>query len=363
MQSNGVELISSVSLHERRKTDHIRIALAEDVGFGRRTTGLEEFRFEHQALPELDLAEVDTATTFLGRRLSAPILISCMTGGAERGAQINRRLAIGAQHARVALGLGSGRAALDDPRLAETFLVRDLAPDIPLLANIGASQLIEADGLTRCQRLVSMLEADALVIHANPLQEALQPEGTPHFRGVLEAVETLTHELTVPVIVKEVGWGVSGSVARLLVCAGVTGVDVAGAGGTSWSEVERHRVADPTMRDVARSFQEWGIPTAESVVACRNAFSGGLVVASGGLRSGIDVAKCIALGADAAGLAAPFLQAAVRGVVEVVETIRRIRTELQICMFCIGAQDISALRRTPHLIREGSRHEPSTNRA
>jgi isopentenyl-diphosphate Delta-isomerase len=354
VQPNGIEMISSVSLHEARKSDHIRIALDEDVGFGRLTTGLDRFRFEHQALPECDLAEVDTRTRFLGAALSAPILISCMTGGAERGAQINRRLAIAAQHARIALGLGSGRAALDDPQLAETFLVRDLAPDIPILANIGASQIIEPDGLERCERLIHLVGADGLVVHANPLQEALQPEGTPTFRGVIDAVRTLARDLSVPVIVKEVGWGISPDVARRLAAAGVAGVDVAGAGGTSWSEVERHRMSDPVMRDVARSFRDWGIATADCLPGCRDALGDRLVIASGGLRSGIDMAKCIALGADAVGVAAPFLRAAVRGAVEVVETIRRFTTELRICMFCIGARDLNELRHTPHLSRTRS---------
>ena len=347
-------MISSVSLNEARKTDHLRIALDEDVSFARLTNGLDDLRFEHQALPELDLAEVDTQATFLGFRLAAPILISCMTGGAERGAQINRRLAISAQHCRVALGLGSGRAALDDPLLAETFLVRDLAPDIPILANIGASQLIERDGPERCERLVDLTGANALVVHANPLQEALQPEGTPHFRGVVDALAMIARDLRVPVIVKEVGWGISASVAEQLARTGVAGVDVAGAGGTSWSEIERHRMDDPVMRDVARSFRDWGISTADCVEACRAALGDRLVIASGGLRSGIDMAKCIALGADAAGFAAPFLRAAVRGAVDIAETIRRLSTELRICMFCIGARDISELRRTAHLTRQRS---------
>lgn len=337
--------------HSGRKADHIRIAIEEDVGFGALTTGLERYRFVHQALPELDLDAVDTATTLLGRRLAAPILISCMTGGVARGGLINRILAAAAQHAGVAIGVGSQRAALDDPDLAETFQVRELAPDVPLLANLGAAQLTSSDGIDRCRQVVRMIHADALVIHVNPLQEALQPGGTSRFAGLIDRIGEVVAAIDVPVIVKEVGWGIAENIARRLAEVGVGGIDVAGAGGTSWSEVERRRIDDPVMVRVAEEFRDWGIPTAESVVACRRGFPDGLLIASGGLRTGLDAAKCIALGADAAGFAAPLLKAAVVSRRAVDERIRGMIEGLRIAMFCVGAASVADLAGTPHLVR------------
>jgi len=337
--------------HSRRKDDHIRIALEEDVGFGALTTGLERYRLVHQALPELDLEDVDARATLLGRPVQAPLVISCMTGGVERGAQVNRRLARAAEAWGVAVGVGSQRAALDDAALAASFQVRDDAPSVPLVANLGVSQLREPGARERCRRAVEMIDADALVLHTNPLQEALQPEGTPRFAGVVDLIAEVVASIGVPVLVKEVGWGIAENVARALAEAGVAGLDAAGAGGTSWSQVERHRIADPVMRRVAATFQEWGIPTAESVVACRRGFPDGLVIASGGLRSGLDAATCIALGADAAALAAPFLRAAVDGEAALDDELRRIVTELRVAMFCVGAESVDELRSTPHLVR------------
>ena len=337
--------------HSGRKADHIRIAIEEDVGFGALTTGLERYRFVHQALPEIDLDAVDTTTTLFGRRLAAPILISCMTGGVARGGLINRALAAAAQHAGVAIGVGSQRAALDDPSLAETFEVRELAPDVPLLANLGAAQLAEPDALERCRAVVEMIDADALVIHVNPLQEALQPEGTTRFAGLIARIGAVAAAVDVPVVVKEVGWGIAENVARSLAGVGVAGIDVAGAGGTSWSEVERRRIDDPVMVRVAEEFREWGIPTAESVVQCRRGFPDGLIIASGGLRTGLDAAKALALGADAAGFAAPLLKAAVVSRRAVDERLRGIIEGLRIAMFCIGAATVADLADTPHLVR------------
>ena len=337
--------------HGGRKSDHIRIALEEDVSFGALTTGLEHYRFVHQALPEVDLDAVDTGITLFGRRLAAPILISCMTGGVPRGGLINRTLAAAAQHAGVAIGVGSQRAALDDPSVTETFEVRDIAPDVPLLANLGAAQLAEPDGLERCRAVIDMIHADALVIHVNPLQEALQPEGTARFAGLLDRIGQVAAAVDVPVIVKEVGWGIAENVARSLAEVGVAGIDVAGAGGTSWSEVERRRIDDPVMARVAAEFRDWGIPTAESVVAARRGYPDGLVIASGGLRTGLDAAKSLALGADAAGFAAVLLKAAAVSRRAVDERLRGIIEALRIAMFCIGAATVTDLVGTSHLVR------------
>ena len=351
----------SVSDHSGRKTDHLRIALEEDVGFGSLTTGLNRYRFVHQALPEIDLEAVDTSTTLFGRRLAAPLLISCMTGGVAKGGLINRILAAAAQHAGVAIGVGSQRAALDDPSVAETFQVRELAPDVPLLANLGASQLAGPGAVDRCRGVVRMIQADALVIHVNPLQEALQPEGTTRFAGLIDRIGEMAAAVDVPVIVKEVGWGIAENVARRLAEVGVAGIDVAGAGGTSWSEVERRRIDDPVMVRVAEEFREWGIPTADAVVACRTGFPDGLVIASGGLRTGLDAAKCLALGADAAGFAAPLLKAAVVSRRAVDERIRGIIEGLRIAMFCVGAASVTDLAGTPHLVRATAVVDTSTN--
>ncbi len=337
--------------HSGRKADHLRIAVEEDVGFGSLTTGLERYRFVHQALPEIDLDEVDTQTVLFGRRLAAPLLVSCMTGGVAKGGLINRILAAAAQHAGVAIGVGSQRAALDDPALEETYQVRELAPDVPLLANLGAAQLAGPQGIERCRAAVRMIEADALVIHVNPLQEALQPEGTARFAGLTERIGEAVAAVDVPVMVKEVGWGVAETTARRLAEVGVAGIDVAGAGGTSWSEVERRRIDDAVMARVAEEFRDWGIPTAESVLACRRGHPEGVIVASGGLRTGLDAAKCLALGADAAGFAAPLLKAAVVSRRAADERIRSIITALRIAMFCVGARTVSDLVGTPHLAR------------
>ncbi len=351
----------SAQEHSGRKADHIRIAVEEDVGFGNLTNGLDRYRFVHQALPEIDLDVVDTGTTLLGRRLAAPILISCMTGGVAKGGLINRILAAAAQHAGVAIGVGSQRAALDDPSLEETFQVRELAPDVPLLANLGAAQLAGPEGIDRCRAVVRMIEADALVIHVNPLQEALQPEGTTRFAGLIDRIGAAATAIDVPIIVKEVGWGIAESIARRLAEVGVAGIDVAGAGGTNWGEVERRRIDDPVMARVAEEFREWGIPTAESVLASRRGFPDGLVIASGGLRTGLDAAKCLALGADAVGFAAPLLKAAVVSRRAVDERLRGIIEGLRIAMFCIGAATLTDLAATSHLVRTASPADTSTN--
>ena len=223
-----------------RKSDHIRINLEEDVRSGL-TSGLERYRFVHRALPELDLDDIDLSQVLFGRRLRSPVLISSMTGGTDQAAEINRRLAEAAQETGIAMGLGSQRAALQHPELAPSYQVRRYAPDVLLLANLGAIQLNYDYGVDECRRAVEMVEADALILHLNALQEALQPEGDTRWAGLLEKIEQVCRALPVPVIAKEVGWGFSEQDARRLAEAGVRAIDVAGAGGTSWSQVEMHR--------------------------------------------------------------------------------------------------------------------------
>ncbi len=338
-------------MHEGRKSDHIRINLEEDVDFRQLTTGLERYHFLHQALPEIDLARVDTGVTFFGKRLKAPLLISSMTGGTEQARQINHTLAEAAEQTGIAMGLGSQRAALEDPALAESFQVRRVAPSILLLANLGAVQLNYGYGPDHCRRAVDMIEADALILHFNALQEAVQPEGDGDFNGLLAKVERVCREMPVPVIAKEVGWGFAADTARRLIEAGVAAIDVAGAGGTSWSQVEMYRARSEIQRRVAATFVDWGIPTAEAILAVKQTGLNTPIIASGGLRHGLDVAKAIALGATLTGMAGPFLKAAVQSVQAVLDEIEITRRELQVAMFGIGADSVAALQQTDRLVK------------
>lgn len=333
---------------EQRKADHIRINVEEDVSFRNLGTGLDNYFFMHQALPELDYANIGTSTKFLGKSLTTPLLISSMTGGTAEASRINRILASAAQEIGMAMGLGSVRAAIEDPELASTYQVRDVAPDILLLANLGAVQLNYGYGLEQCKRAVEICEADGLILHFNAIQEAVQPEGDTDFSGLLAKVEKICHGLSVPVIAKEVGWGFAQDTARQLASAGVSAIDVAGAGGTSWSQVEMYRAPTERHARTAGAFIDWGIPTAYSIQYCRSAAPALPIIASGGIRNGIDVAKCIALGAQIAGLAGDFLRAAVQNGVEgVIDVASALTDELRITMFGCGAAHISSLAKTP----------------
>lgn len=332
---------------ERRKEQHIHINLEQDVQFPHLTTGLERFAFMHQALPEINLSEVDASLVFLGKKLATPLFISSMTGGTKLAEQINLNLAEAAQERGLAMGLGSQRAMIENPSLAGTFQVRRVAPDIVLFANLGAVQLNYGYGVDQCRRAVELVEADALILHFNALQEAVQPEGDGNFGGLLRKVEEVCAQIEVPVIAKEVGWGMSEKVAAMLANAGISMIDVAGSGGTSWSEVEYHRAPDAFHAQVARSFADWGIPTADSIQYVRQTAPQLPVLASGGLRDGIDIAKCIALGATLGGMAGPFLKAAADSTEAVLKLEREVSTQLRIAMFCAGAKDLTALAQTP----------------
>ncbi len=338
-------------MHQQRKLEHLRICLDKAPQSSELTSGLEQYRFLHQALPEIDLHEVDTSCTLLGKSLRAPLIISSMTGGTAEAEQINLTLAGAAQEAGVAMGVGSLRAALEEPAVARTYQVRGVAPDILLLANLGAVQLNSGYDVEDCQRAVEMIGADALILHLNPLQECLQRGGNTNFSSLLRKIEEVCHYLSVPVVVKEVGWGISSRVAELLRDMGIAAIDVAGAGGTSWSAVERQRAPDEKTSNVAQSFAEWGIPTAESIVMVREGAPGMTVIGSGGIRTGIDVAKAIALGAHATGIATPFLAPATDGCAAVMTKLQEIIEELRIAMFCVGAQNLDSLSDTPLLQR------------
>ncbi|NOZ71725.1 MAG: type 2 isopentenyl-diphosphate Delta-isomerase, partial [Chloroflexi bacterium] len=320
------------------------INLEQDVDFPRLTTGLEQFRFVHQALPEVDLEEIDTSISVFGKRLQAPLLISSMTGGTVEAAEINMNLAAAAEAAGVAMGLGSQRTAIEEPEQAYTFQVRKVAPNVLLFANLGAVQLNKGYGVEQCLRAVEMCEADALILHLNPLQEAVQAHGDWHWQGLAARIESVCRALPVPVIAKEVGWGISEETARLLRDAGIAAIDVAGSGGTSWSEVEYYRTSDPRRQRLARTFADWGLPTAESLRQVLAVAPDIPVFASGGLRNGIDIAKVIALGADLGGMAAPFLKAAVQSEEAVAEEIEAVIAELRVAMFASGAAHLEALR-------------------
>jgi isopentenyl-diphosphate Delta-isomerase len=286
-----------------RKAEHLRIAAGEGVEHAG-ASGLDAIRLRHRALPGRDLAEVELATDLLGARLAAPLLVSAMTGGTPEAETINRRLARAAAEHRIGLVLGSGRALLDDPALLRTYRSGDRPP--LLLANLGAVQLADPDA---APRLVDLLGADGLSIHLNPIQEAVQPEGQPQFGLAAERIAATVRRLDpLPVLVKEVGFGMDPADVEVLRDAGVSAIDVAGAGGTNWALVEGRR--SPAAGAVAQAFASWGVPTCEALIAARAVAPGVPLVASGGLRDGVDAARCLALGASAAGLARPLLIAA-----------------------------------------------------
>ena len=352
LSSNEHPKMSKVTPISRRKKDHILINIREDVSSGL-TTGLEQIQLEHNAAPELDFQQINLTTSFLGHTLKAPLLISSMTGGTPEAGKINIVLAQAAQSRGIAMGLGSQRAALEDPSILQTYQIRKYAPDILIFANLGAVQLNYGLGLDDCKKAVEEVQANALFIHFNPLQEALQPEGDTNFSGLLSKIETLCQKLPVPVVAKEVGWGLSGQIAKRLADIGIAAIDVSGAGGTSWSQVEMHRAQNEQQRKLASTFVSWGIPTAQAILDVRNALPDIPLIASGGLKSGLDIAKSIALGADLGAMAGPFLKAAVNSTEDVVGLIDLTIAEINICMFATGSPDIKGLSKARILhIRE-----------
>ncbi|MBD1832795.1 type 2 isopentenyl-diphosphate Delta-isomerase [Cyanobacteria bacterium FACHB-472] len=334
---------------QTRKADHLRICLDEDVQFHQTKSGFEGYRFTHCCLPELDRSEVDISTTFLGKHLGAPLLISSMTGGTQQARTINYRLAEAAQRYKLAMGVGSQRVAVENPQVADTFAVRSLAPDILLFANLGAVQLNYKYGIDECLRVVDLLQADALILHLNPLQECIQPRGDTNFRGLLDRIAGLCSKLSVPVIAKEVGNGISAAMAVKLIEAGVSAIDVAGAGGTSWAKVESERAENAQQRRLGLTFADWGLPTAECITNIRAVAPDIPLIASGGLRTGLEVAKAIALGADLAGLAWPFLQAAVESEDALDALVEVLFAEITTVLFCTGNATLPDLKHSNSL--------------
>lgn len=339
----GLSYVRTSELADRKR-GHISAALYQDVDFHTLTPGFDRLRLGYQAMPEIDRSQVDTSVTLCGRRLSMPLIISSMTGGTPEAAEINVRLAAAAQRFGIAMGVGSQRVAIERPELARTFQVRDVAPDILLFANLGAVQLNNGLGPDDCLRAVDMIDADAIILHLNPLQECVQINGNTNFGSLADRIGEVCDAFELPVIVKEVGHGISAQTARRLVDAGVDAIDVAGAGGTSWAKVESLAEPDSGKAALGLALGEWGIPTVDSLAAVRNVTPHLTVIASGGVRTGEDIAKCIALGADAAGIALPFLRLAVQSYEALCEGIAQLREELEIVMFCTGCATVEDLR-------------------
>ncbi len=335
--------MTKVAPIDQRKADHIKINLEQDVRSAL-TTGLENYRFIHEALPELDLNRIDTSLSLFGKKLQSPTLVSSMTGGTEEAETINLRLAEAAQECGVAMGVGSQRAAIEHPEQARTFQVRRLAPDILLFANLGAVQFNYGYGIDECRKAVDMIEADALYLHLNPVQEAVQDAGDTNWVGLARKIEEVCKNLEVPVIAKEVGWGISERTAKILADCGVQAIDVAGAGGTSWSQVEMHRAPDEFTRQLAATFVGWGIPTADSILNVKRAVPGMTIFASGGIKDGLDIAKCVALGATLGGMAGQFLKAAAISTEKAVDMMKLTKRQIEVTMFAAGAGTLEELK-------------------
>jgi isopentenyl-diphosphate delta-isomerase len=344
---------SDIEIIKQRKREGIEIPLNKDVQAKTTSTYLEYVKLIHNALPELDYDEIDISTTFLKRKFSAPLIIDSMTGGAPEAARINGRLGELAEKYGFAMGLGSQRAGLESEQLAETYsIARKNAPSAFLIANIGGAQLAKGLTVGNIKKIIDMIQADALVIHLNPLQELIQPEGEPKYKGVLSKISEICGDLDVPVIVKEVGAGISKEVAVKLEVAGVSAINVAGAGGTSWAGVEKIR-AEASNNDLkthlGEIFWDWGIPTAASLVEVKKTVKVP-IIASGGLRNGMEMAKCIVLGASMCAMAYPFLLKAAESKEQLFSFADTVKAELKSTMFLIGAMNLSVLKSSRYIL-------------
>ncbi len=328
----------------KRKEDHIHIALTKQVAMNR-TTGFDDVELIHRALPEVDFARISLETTFLSHPLSAPVLISSMTGGTDQGREINRHLAEAARERGLAMAVGSQRVMLEQPWTRSSFtVVREVAPEIVLFGNLGAVQLNYGMGIHAVREAIGAIRADGLFLHLNPLQEAIQPEGNTDFLGLLDKIHAVAAQLPVPVLIKEVGCGIDPDIAEALVRCNVQGIDVSGAGGTSWAQIEGMRAQDASRQRLATVFANWGINTARSLVLCRARLPKLPLIASGGIRNGLDAAKALALGADLIGIAHPLLEAATHSTEEVIAVLDQFLLELKVAMFLTGAGSLADLR-------------------
>ena len=320
------------------------------------TNGFEKYRLLNQPLPEMLFTAVDTSCKFLGKNISAPFIISPLTGGSGLAEVINKNLAKAAQDLGVVLSIGSQRLALDDPDLASTYQIREIAPDIPIMANLGAIYLNYGYDLKYCEAAVKMIQADALCLYLNPMQKILQGVPDLDFEGLVNKISHLCRHLSVPVVVKEVGFGLSPIAAKLLAEVGVTCIDIAGAGGTSWAKITR-QMKKSIWGETGACFDDWGTPTADALVAVRKAAGGIQIIASGGIRNGLDMAKALALGADYAGMALPLLRPATQSADSVKSRIEAALHELRIAMFCSGVQTLEDFKGDKRTIEPRDRND------
>jgi isopentenyl-diphosphate delta-isomerase len=335
-----------------RKSGHLDICLEENVQARRATTGFEEIYLVHRALPEIERSQINLSTTVFNHKFSAPIIVEAMTGGVDKATKINSAIATAVEKLGLGMGVGSQRAAIEYPKLEHTFTVaRKKAPNAFILANLGGAQLIKEYGVKEAKKAVKMLQADALAIHLNPLQEAVQPEGDTSYAGLLKKIEDLVRALDVPVIVKETGAGISAEDAEKLEESGVAGIDVAGLGGTSWAAVEYYRAKRNKNEghNLGEAFWDWGIPTVASLIETAQHVRVP-VIASGGLRSGIDMAKALALDASLTGVAYPILGPAVDGAEAVEKKLRLLIDELRNTMFLVSTDSVQKLKKVPVIV-------------
>jgi 1-deoxy-D-xylulose-5-phosphate synthase len=334
---------------EQRKNEHLLICMQKDVQFKKKTTGFEKYHFMYQSLPEINFQDIDLTCQVLGKELSAPFLICPMTGGTGLGRRINKNLARAAQTLNISMGVGSQRAAIENPSLEYTYQVRDVAPDILLFGNLGAVQLNSEFGLPECTHAVNMIDADAIFLHLNPLHECLQEAGDGNFENLLFKIDEICRHSTFPVLLRETGGGISQAVASQIRKIPLSGIDVSGTGGTSWGRIEAYRKHTNINHSFAETLCEWGIPTAESLKIVKEEMNGTLIIASGGIRNGVDMAKALALGADVVGVALPLLKPAAQSHMAVIEIIEKFLKELKITMLCIGAKNLSELKASDKL--------------
>lgn len=340
-----------------RKTEHIDLCLTADVEGRSITTGFENYTFIHQALPEINFQDITIHSNFLNKPMKTPFLISSMTGGSEKAAEINKNLALAAERNGWAMGLGSTRAAIEGKKYADTFKVRSFAPTIPLFANLGAVQLNYGYGVEECRHIIDLTESDGLVLHLNSIQEMIQQEGDTNFKGLFTKIEALVKQIDVPIGIKEVGWGVNGELAKQFFDIGIAFVDVAGAGGTSWSQVEKLRSEQTVKRKAAEAFSDWGIPTSAAIKDVRKKKNQETLIASGGLKTGVDAAKALALGADLAGFGKAILLNAATSLEAVIESFDRIELELKMAMFGTGVESVNELNYSDLLVKRSSYHQ------
>ena len=337
----------------KRKADHIKICLTQKAQAKKATTGFEDIHFVHKALPEIDKQKIDLTTYFLGHKFNAPLIVGAMTGGTAAAKKINANIALAVEKLGLGMGVGSQRAAIQNPKLDETFAIaRKKAPNAFLIANIGGVQLVNGFGVNEAKKAVEMIEADALAIHLNSLQEAVQPEGQTNFAGVLAKIGEIASELDVPVIVKETGSGIAAEEANKMEAVGVKAIDVGGLGGTSFAAVEYYRTEDDengVQHLLGETFWDWGIPTAISLIETRQTVKIP-VIASGGIRSGCDAAKAFAVGACLSSVTQPVLEAAVKGEQEIESLLSLLAEELKNIMFLVGAEKLEQLMKAPVLL-------------